>query len=335
MSSSAFGTRRLPDALDDAGIAVTYAEFPRDDHFVRRERERTSLETLELAERDLQKDLPFRYPRPVLQSLGDVSRGDLLLGREVGDRARQFQHPVVGAGGEPHLAHGRAEQCLGGVVEGGLLAQLFRTHVGVGQQCRTGEPRRLDGSCAFDALLDGPGELPWTTVRQLLVGDARHVQMDVDAVQQRPTNSLLRDAALPCRLVPIMITGGQTVAQTEEQVGWVKEIGFHVPKRDLVGVLAVLFQSQRMRIARDLPVAQLLVQELLNFRVKISLSGRDSYGAGEEWRDGAHDDLVLAVALASWYGENAPTPPMGVVALGAARVKPAQLGFGGSRRSWY
>src|SRR5215216_2314625 len=79
----------------------------------------------------------------------------------------------------------------------------------------------------------------------------------------RPVVDLLRDAALPCRLVPIMITGGQTVTQTEEQVGWVKEIGFHVPKRDLVGVLAVLFQSERMRIARDLPAAQLLVQELL------------------------------------------------------------------------
>ena len=145
---------------------------------------------------------------------------------------------------------------------------------------------------------------------------------------------LLRDAALPCRLVPIMITGGQTVTQTEEQVGWVKEIGFHVPKRDLVGVLAVLFQSQRMRIAQDLPAAQLLVQELLNFRVKISLSGRDSYGAGEEWRDGAHDDLVLAVALAAWYGENAPTPPMGVVALGTATIKMAGPGTGRRGRGW-
>src|SRR5215210_417342 len=151
----------------------------------------------------------------------------------------------------------------------------------------------------------------------------------------RPVVDLLRDAALPCRLVPIMITGGQTVTQTEEQHGWVKTTSFHVPKRDLVSVFAVLLQSGRIRVAQDLPAAQLLVQELLNFRVKISLSGRDSYGAGEEWRDGAHDDLVLAVALAAWYGENAPTPPMGVVALGAARVKPAQLGFGGSRRSWY
>src|SRR5215213_8235568 len=151
----------------------------------------------------------------------------------------------------------------------------------------------------------------------------------------RPVVDLLRDAALPCRLVPVMITGGQTVSQTEEQVGWVKEIGFHVPKRDLVGVLAVLLQSERIRVAQDLPAAQLLVQELLNFRVKISLTGRDSYGAGEDWREGAHDDLVLAVALAAWYGENAPTPPKGVVAFGTATLKRREPGMGKRGRAWY
>jgi hypothetical protein len=31
----------------------------------------------------------------------------------------------------------------------------------------------------------------------------------------------------------------------------------------------------------------------------------DSYGA---WREGAHDDLVLAVAVAAWYGEHYSPP---------------------------
>ena len=175
------------------------------------------------------------------------------------------------------------------------------------------------------------------------VGQRVHVLAEQDAsltlvVDQtgvgRPVVDLLRDAALPCRLVPIMITGGQTVTQTEEQVGWVKEIGFHVPKRDLVSILAVLLQSERTRVAQDLPAAQLLVQELLNFRVKISLTGRDSYGAGEEWRDGAHDDLVLAVALAAWYGENPPSVPMGVVAFATATIKMRRSGTSRSGRAW-
>ena len=40
---------------------------------------------------------------------------------------------------EPHLAHGGAEECLGRVVEGGVLAQLLRSHVGIGQHGGAGE----------------------------------------------------------------------------------------------------------------------------------------------------------------------------------------------------
>jgi hypothetical protein len=42
-----------------------------------------------------------------------------------------------------------------------------------------------------------------------------------------------------------------------------------------------------------------LRQELLNFRRKINLkTAHDSY---EHWREGDHDDLVLAAGLACWW----------------------------------
>jgi hypothetical protein len=42
-----------------------------------------------------------------------------------------------------------------------------------------------------------------------------------------------------------------------------------------------------------------LKKELLNFKRKINLkTGHDSY---EHWREGDHDDLVLACALACWW----------------------------------
>ena len=44
---------RMTDALHDAGIAVMYAEFPRAGHFVWRQWERSSLETLAFLERHL------------------------------------------------------------------------------------------------------------------------------------------------------------------------------------------------------------------------------------------------------------------------------------------
>jgi hypothetical protein len=97
------------------------------------------------------------------------------------------------------------------------------------------------------------------------------------------------------RLVPVTITGG--VGVTEAEDGYL-----HVPKRDLIGAAQVLLQDGRLRIAAALPEAATLTAELRDYRVKISASGHDSYDA----REGAHDDLILAVALAVWYGDRAP-----------------------------
>ena len=50
----------------------------------------------------------------------------------------------------------------------------------------------------------------------------------------------------------------------------------------------------------------MLRRELEIFKVTFSPSGHDSYGAGEDWRVGNHDDLVLAVALALWSAKGMP-----------------------------
>jgi hypothetical protein len=93
--------------------------------------------------------------------------------------------------------------------------------------------------------------------------------------------------------IAITITGGNAVTRERG--------GYRVPKRDLVTTLQVLFQSGRLKVAAELPEARLLVEELLNFKVKINVkTAHDSY---EAWREGIHDDLVLAVALACWYAE--------------------------------
>ncbi len=76
---------------------------------------------------------------------------------------------------------------------------------------------------------------------------------------------------------------------------------YRVPKRDLVSTLQVLFQAGRLKVAGDLPEARTLTEELLNFKVTINAkTAHDSY---ESWREGIHDDLVLAVALACWHAE--------------------------------
>jgi len=111
----------------------------------------------------------------------------------------------------------------------------------------------------------------------------------------RAVVDLLRDISPPpWYLKPITITGGHTVGEGADR-------SKHVPKKDLVGCLQILLQAGRLKIAKSLPEAAILVKELENFRVKITVAANESF---EAWRDGDHDDLVLAVALACWQGEN-------------------------------
>ena len=77
---------------------------------------------------------------------------------------------------------------------------------------------------------------------------------------------------------------------------------YRVPKRELVAVMQVMLQTNRLQVVRTLPEADVLTRELLAFKVTISKSGHDSYG--NDWRENEHDDLVLSVALATWLGES-------------------------------
>jgi hypothetical protein len=89
----------------------------------------------------------------------------------------------------------------------------------------------------------------------------------------------------------VLITSGHTIHF--ENGAW------HVPKKELVSVLQVLLQSGRLKIA-NLPERELLVKELLAFQVKITTAANETF---EAWRERDHDDLVLATALACWWGE--------------------------------
>lgn len=99
-------------------------------------------------------------------------------------------------------------------------------------------------------------------------------------------------------LVAITITGGSTVNKIDNY-------NYTVPKRDLISNLQVLYQNKQIKISNEISEAEILVKELLNFKVKISTAGHDSY---EAWREGIHDDLVLSVALAAWYHERNKFP---------------------------
>ena len=112
----------------------------------------------------------------------------------------------------------------------------------------------------------------------------------------RPVVDLMRKSGL--RPVAVSITGG---AQENSNGNFAHSI----PKRNLISALQIVFQSRRLKVARGLADAETLVTELLNFKVKISLAGHDSY---EAWRESIHDDLVLSASLAVWWAERNRKP---------------------------
>jgi hypothetical protein len=96
--------------------------------------------------------------------------------------------------------------------------------------------------------------------------------------------------------------------------------GWLVPKKELVSTLQVLLAARRHQVAPSLADAPTLVRELLQFQVKDTRAAHEAFGA---CRDGQHDDLVLAIAIAAWYAERCPA---------RASFAPHVLGFGATGR---
>jgi hypothetical protein len=114
----------------------------------------------------------------------------------------------------------------------------------------------------------------------------------------RPVVDLLREADL--EPIAVSIHGGAEVVRVSSRE-------WRTPKRLLVGAVQAALQARRLQAAASLPDWPVLKAELANFKAKISASGHDTYAAGDgpdDWRTGgAHDDLVLAVALGIWASE--------------------------------
>ena len=80
-------------------------------------------------------------------------------------------------------------------------------------------------------------------------------------------------------------------------------------KSFLIGNLLTLFQNPaiRFKVAKALPLAAKLEDELQRFSLKpVTLNSNDP----EAWRENPDDDLVFALALATWWAkEYLPKPP--------------------------
>jgi len=120
----------------------------------------------------------------------------------------------------------------------------------------------------------------------------RAIVIDLTGVG-RPVWDLIHQTFTRGMVYGIQIHGGAEVTKPDNYI-------FNVPKRDLVTTLQVGFQNGEFRIAKGIPLADIFMKELSDFKVKISAGGHDSY---EAWREGVHDDIVLSAAMGAWLAQ--------------------------------
>jgi hypothetical protein len=129
--------------------------------------------------------------------------------------------------------------------------------------------------------------------------------VDATGVGQ-PVVDLLRGRKLDVKAV--YLTGGDRLRGDTNDL--------HLPKALLVSRLQVLLQSERVHLPKTAE-AEALAKELLNYEIRVSEDGADTYGA---FKTGTHDDLVTALGLACWEEPAKPLAPYLAEALRNARV---------------
>jgi hypothetical protein len=131
----------------------------------------------------------------------------------------------------------------------------------------------------------------------------------------RPVVDLAQDRGL--KPIGIAITGGNAATWNKGRTR------ASVPKRDLIGQMQMHAQNDKLKVAPRLKYGPTLAKELESFKVKIDpRTAHASYGS---WREGEHDDLILATAIALWTAEHRHDEKKRAI---------ARFFSSGGRRSW-
>jgi hypothetical protein len=91
-----------------------------------------------------------------------------------------------------------------------------------------------------------------------------------------------------------------------EAVNKMNTFPYQISKKHLVGLMQLVLQTGRIKIAPGLEHADTLLDELANFRIRPGATIPDPLN---DWRIGPQDDLLLAMAIAVWEAERRPYFP--------------------------
>lgn len=138
----------------------------------------------------------------------------------------------------------------------------------------------------------------------VLAPGVQNVCLAIDATGVgRPIVDLFVQADLPAAIYPVLITAGNAAKRADD--GY-----YHVAKQILVATMRSLGDRGLIQFSKDLQLTPTVKKETRTFTAKITNAGNETFAA--DWREGEHDDLVLATAIAAWVGENVVVGPFTV-----------------------
>jgi hypothetical protein len=111
----------------------------------------------------------------------------------------------------------------------------------------------------------------------------------------KPVVEMIDRPDLAVELIQVLITCGHAFTRPAYDL-------WHLAKVQLVGTVQAALSSGRLKVAAELPLAATLVQEMKDFKARVTPAGHEVF----EGRVGRHDDLLLAVAVAMFVAEHVP-----------------------------
>jgi len=123
----------------------------------------------------------------------------------------------------------------------------------------------------------------------VVVIDLARTSRPVHALVMNAVLEMIKDSQKPrVSQCPITVTGEYRAVGRSPDVGWL------VPRRHLVSAALLVFESDKLKIAQALDLAEVLTREFTDVKLKAPKEEL------EGWRFAKNDDLVLAVAMSVW-----------------------------------
>lgn len=198
-----------------------------------------------------------------------------------------FEHYIIGVSIGPS-----AQQTALAVIEQEIRCQ--GSHTTTCRELRLRHLDRLPLGASDPEIVGKVKEIVEAVEKQ--EGDTKtDLVVDITGVGH-PILSLMRDEELDPIAVTITGGTGETEAKSDD---------WRIAKPELVSNLKLQYQLQRLKTAPRLDLADTFVEEMMKFKPKAASLSTDDF---EAWREGAHDDLVFAVAVAVWRGSRYVPP---------------------------